>query len=94
MSAARRVGVTFRSVSPGVAAYPVTTAGGSGVQRGRDEAVGESTYTIAVTEMKPSRNAVHGIYSIEDDMRIPACLMQSSGICGRRLWMQSTRRFS
>ena len=71
MSAAQRVGVTFRSVSPGVAAYPVTTAGGSGVQRGRDEAVGESTYTIAVTEMKPSRNAVHGIYSVEDDLRLP-----------------------
>ena len=70
-SAAERVGISFRSVSPGVAAYPVTTAGGSGVQRGRTEAVTESTYTFAVTEIKPSRHAVHGIYSIEDDMRLP-----------------------
>ena len=70
-SAAMRVGISFRSVAPGMAAYPVTTAGGSGVQRGRTEAVAESTYTISVTEMKPSRHAVHGIYSIEDDMRLP-----------------------
>ena len=70
-SAAAKVGITFQSVAPGVAAHPVTTVGGSGVQRGRTQAVAESTYTVAVTEMKPSRHAVHGIYSIEDDMRLP-----------------------
>ena len=58
-------------VAPGVAAYPVTTAGGSGAQRGRTEAVAESTYTVAVTELKPTRNAIHGIYSIEDEARLP-----------------------
>ena len=70
-SAAMRVGISFRDAGPGVAAYPVTTAGGAGVQRGRTQAVTESTYTIAVTEIKPSRHAVHGIYSIEDNARLP-----------------------
>lgn len=70
-TAAERVGISFRPVAPGVSAFPVTTAGGSPVQRGREEAVSESTYTVNVTEMKPARRAVHGIYSIEDDMRLP-----------------------
>ena len=70
-SAASRVGISFRTVAPGVASYPITTSGGGGVQRARTEAVSESTYTIAVTEMKPTRHAVHGVYSIEDDMRLP-----------------------
>ena len=70
-SAAARVGISFQTVAPGISAHPVTTAGGSGVQRGRTEAVSESTYSISVTEIKPSRHAVHGIYSIEDDMRLP-----------------------
>ena len=70
-TAAQRVGISFRPVAPGVSAFPVTTAGGSPVQRGRTEAVSESTYTVAVTDMKPARRSVHGIYSIEDDMRLP-----------------------
>ena len=70
-TAAERVGISFRPVSPGVSAFPVTTAGGSPVQRGRTEAVSESTYTVDVTEIKPARRAVHGVYSIEDDMRLP-----------------------
>ena len=70
-TAAERVGISFRPVAPGVAAYPVTTAGGTPVQRGRTEAVTESTYTVAITEIKPARRALHGIYSIEDDMRLP-----------------------
>ena len=70
-SAAQRLGVSFRNVAPGVAAYPITSAGGTPVQRGRTQTVGESTYTVKVTEIKPSRAAVHGIYSIEDDARLP-----------------------
>lgn len=70
-TAAERVGVSFRPVSPGVQAYPITTAGGAPVQRGRTEAVTESTYTVDVTEIKPARRAIHGIYSIEDDYRLP-----------------------
>ena len=70
-TAAERLGVSFRTVAPGVATFPYTSAGGSPVQRGRTQAVAESTYTIAVTEMKPSRAAVNGKYSIEDDLRLP-----------------------
>ena len=71
MTAAASLGISFRNVEPGISAYPVTTAGGTPIQRGRTEAVSESTYTFNVTEIKPSRNAVHGIYSIEDDARLP-----------------------
>ena len=70
-TAAMRLGVSFRNVNPGVQAYPITAAGGEPVQRGREEAVGESTYTMNVTEIKPSRASVHGVYNIEDDLRVP-----------------------
>ena len=70
-TAAQRLGVTFPSVAPGVAAYPVMSAGASGVQRGRTQAVTEGTYTVAVEELKRSRNSVYGIYSIEDELRLP-----------------------
>ena len=70
-TAAERLGVSFRTVAPGVATFPVTTAGGSPVQRGRTQAVTESTYSFAVEEMKPTRAAVNGKYSIEDDLRLP-----------------------
>ena len=70
-TAAARLGITFPSVSPGVAAYPVTTAGGELVQRGRTQAAAAGVYTYAVTELKPTRNAVHGVYSIEDNARLP-----------------------
>ena len=42
-SAAMRIGINFESVPPGVTAHPVLTAGGSGEQRGRTQAAGEST---------------------------------------------------
>ena len=70
-SAAQRIGVTFPNAGTGVQAYPVMTVGASGVQRGRTEAVAEGTYTVAVTELKPSRNAIHAIYSLEDELRLP-----------------------
>ena len=70
-TAAESIGISFRPVSPGVAAFPVTTAGGAPQQRGRTQAAAERTYTVAVTEIKPARRAVHGIYSIEDDARLP-----------------------
>ena len=70
-SAAQRLGVTFDTVAPGVAAYPITTAGGGGAQRGREEAVAESVYSVSVSELKPSRSAVHGVYTVEDEMRLP-----------------------
>ena len=70
-TAAESIGISFRPVSPGVAAYPVTTAGGAPQQRGRTQAAAARTYTVNVTEIKPARRAVHGVYSIEDDARLP-----------------------
>ena len=70
-TAAARLGISFRTVAPGVASFPYTSAGGSPVQRGRTQSVVESTYTIAVEEMKPTRAAVNGKYSIEDNLRLP-----------------------
>ena len=70
-TAAERVGISFRPVSPGVAAYPVTATGGAPQQRGRTQAATVRTYTVTVTEIKPARRAVHGVYSIEDDARLP-----------------------
>lgn len=74
MTAAMRVGITMRSVQPGIASVPVVTAGGTPVQRGRTEAVTESAYTFAVTEAKPKRKAVHAIYSNEDMLRFPGSI--------------------
>lgn len=65
------LGISFQSVDPGVAAYPVTQTGGSGQQRGRKEDAAESGWLVNVTELKPTRNAVHLVFSKEDSMRIP-----------------------
>ena len=70
-TAAMQLGISMRNVPPGVATYPVTSAGGSSVQRGREQAVSESTYTVGVTELKPTRNSVHGVFSREDALRLP-----------------------
>ena len=70
-TAAEALGISFRPVPPGVASFPVTTAGGAPQQRGRTQAAAERTYTVKVTEIKPARRAVHGVYSIEDDARLP-----------------------
>ena len=70
MAAARYLGVTFNSVSPGVASFPVTTAGASASQQAKSEATTAAAWTIGVTEMRPKRNSVHAIFSIEDAARI------------------------
>ena len=70
-SAAQRVGVTMRSVAPGVASVPAIATGATGAQRGNPEAAANATYTIGITELKPKRNAVHTIFSIQDSMRVP-----------------------
>ena len=38
---------------------------------GGTQAAGEATYEFVVSELKPTRNAVHGVYSIEDHARVP-----------------------
>ena len=70
MSAARYLGVTFNSVGPGVASFPVTTAGATASQQAKSEATTAASWTIGVTELKPKRNSVHCIFSIEDAARI------------------------
>ena len=70
-SAAQRLGISFRSVAPGVAAYPVTTGGAAGAQRGRAEAVAAGTFAFSVTELKPARNSILMEYTIEDAARMP-----------------------
>ena len=57
-TAAESLGISFRPVSPGVAAFPVTTAGGNPQQRGRTQAAAERTYSVNVVEIKPARRAV------------------------------------
>ena len=71
-TAAERVGITMESVPAGVASFPVTTAGASAAQRQRStDAAADAAWTIGVTEMKPKRNAVRLLFSIEDAARIP-----------------------
>ena len=71
-TAAEHVGVTMESVPAGSASFPVTTAGASAAQRQKStDAAADAAWTIGVTEMKPKRNAVRLLFSIEDAARIP-----------------------
>ena len=69
-TAAQRLGVTFSSVGPGVASFPVTSAGASASQQAKSEAADAAAWSISVTELRPKRNAVHAIFSLEDVQRI------------------------
>ena len=70
-TAAARLGITFESVQPGVASYPVITAGSSPAQRGKGQAAADAPWTVGVSELKPTRNAVRAVFSEEDSMRLP-----------------------
>ena len=70
-TAAARVGVTFKSVSPGVESVPVTTAGATFAQRGKAQAAADAVWTVGVTKLEPKRGAVHAVFSLEDSMRLP-----------------------
>lgn len=67
---AARLGITMPTVAPGVSSYPVTTAGASAAQRGRTEAAADAGWTVGVTELKPKRNAVRAVFSVEDAARL------------------------
>ena len=69
-TAAMYLGVSFRSVRSGVQAYPTTTAGASAAQRGRKEAAADGVWTVSVAEVKPTRNAVRAVFSVEDSARL------------------------
>ena len=71
-TAAERIGITMESVAPGVASFPVTTAGASAAQRGRAEAAADAAWTVGVTELKPTRNAVRAVFTEEDAHRLPS----------------------
>ena len=71
VSAAARVGVTFESVAPGMKSYPITKTGATGAQRGRKENAAIAPWTVSVSELKPTRNSVHAVFSREDDLRNP-----------------------
>ena len=71
-TAAERIGITMESVAPGVASFPVTTAGASAAQRGRSEAASDAAWTVGVTELKPTRNAVRAVFNEEDAHRLPS----------------------
>ena len=70
-TAAMRLGITMESVAPGVASYPVTSAGAAAAQRGKDEAAADTSWTVAVTELKPVGNRATLKFSREDALRIP-----------------------
>ena len=70
-TAATRLGITMESVPAGSASFPVTTAGASAAQRGKDQAAADTAWTVGVTELKPKRNAATLKFSIEDTARIP-----------------------
>lgn len=70
-TAAAALGITFDTVESGAAAYPVTTAGAAGAQRGREEAAADAGWTVGVTELKPTRNPVKFTFAVEDAERLP-----------------------
>ena len=70
-TAAMHMGITFESVMPGIASFPVTTAGAGAAQRGREELTADAAWTVGVTELKPTRNAVRAVFTVEDAMRLP-----------------------
>ena len=70
-TAAMRLGITMESVPAGSASFPVTTAGASAAQRGKDQGAADTTWTVGVTELTPKRNAATLKFSIEDTARIP-----------------------
>ena len=70
-TAAMSLGISFQSVAPGVSSHPVTTAGASAAQRGRTQAAADAAWTVGVTEIKPTRNAVRAVFSEEDAYRLP-----------------------
>ena len=69
-TAASYIGVQFNSVAPGVASYPTTTAGATGAQRGKGQDVSDAAWTVGVTDLSPTRNAVRAIFNTVDSARL------------------------
>ena len=86
---AAHLGISMRSVSPGVASLPIATAGASAAQHGRQEAAVDAAWTVSVTEIKPSRNAVRAVFPLPSVWTSDRCSRATSW-AGRgrssRLW--------
>ena len=70
-TAAMHLGIGMEAVSSGKVSYPITTAGGTPAQRGREEAADVSAWTISAVEFEPTRMSVHIVFANEDAMRVP-----------------------
>ena len=70
-SAASRLGINFSAVPAGVAAYPMITGGATAAQRGKNQAIGDGAWTVATSELKPTRNGVSIKFNQEDLFRLP-----------------------
>ena len=70
-TSAMYLGVTFETVSPGISAHPVTSAGASSAQRGRANATTDASWKVDVKEIKPTRNSVRAVFSEQDSYRLP-----------------------
>lgn len=70
-TAAARLGVTFESVNPGEAAYPVVTAGPAAAQKGREESADDGAWRVSATKLDPTRNAVRVVFNNVDALRLP-----------------------
>ena len=70
-TAAANLGISMRSIEPGVHTVPLTTGGGAPAQRGRTEDATVSAFTFALTELKPTRASIYMEYSSEDALRVP-----------------------
>ena len=71
-TASSRLGLTYESVESGVASYPVTSTGPTGAQRAKGQATANGTWTVAVTELKPTRHGIRTLFSSEDVALVPA----------------------
>ena len=69
--ASSRVGVTRRSVAPGVATVPVMGGTLAGAARSRSQKIADASWSVATTEIKPKRFGARAVFSTEDADRIP-----------------------
>ena len=69
-TAASYIGVTFNSVGPGVASYPVTSAGATGAQLGKGQDAADAPWTVSVEELKPKPNSVRAVLNTVDAARL------------------------
>ena len=70
-TAAMRVGVGMVAVEPGVSSHPLTTAGAAFGMKEKEVAVGDTAWTVGVTEAKPKRGGVRAVFTLEDAARLP-----------------------